>query len=189
MATNPLDIVHNPSTQSSAHDAQKAKEHAEAEARRAKLDQMRATADRTKRERVVGDTAKLGTHSLMGDHAKVVIKLVHKDKSTISFETCELSHDADGLTLIVACPSCIFRFNKRMEDSQLTLRSWHRKFTLDQTHFGKLWVNPANPSEALTLPGAIETEDVQTCPVCHFRFHIEPSKDPKEQGVSILREA
>ena len=180
---SPLNIVHNATT-TAIHDATKAKEHAEAEKRRAQLDQKRALAKQNPGE------AHLYEHSLggVGTHASVVIKVPWKDKSTLSFITCELSVDSDGLTLVIVCPSCVFRFNRRQEDHQLTMRSWHRRFTLDTFGAGELWVDPTNPKNIVRLAGTIETHEPQTCPVCHYKFQIEKSHDPKERGVSVIRE-
>lgn len=178
-----LDIVHNPTT-STRHDQQKAKERAEEAKRRAHLDRTRALA------KANPDQAKLYSHSLggVGTHASIVIKIPHKDKSTVSFMTCELSVDSEGLTLILVCPSCLFRQGRPMGESQLTLRSWHRNFTLDAYGQGELWVNPQNPSETVTLAGTIETHGVCSCPDCHFKFELEKSRDPKEKGITVIRE-
>lgn len=178
-----LDIVQN-RTPSSIHEQTKAKEHAESEKRRAEQDRRRAIVKANPTQ------AHLYSHSLggVGTHASVAIKVPHKDGTAITYITCELSVDTDGLTLIIACPCCILRHNRRVEDSQLTLRSWHRKFSLDTYGMNELWVNPANRSEVIQLAGAINTHEVQTCPVCHFKFQIERSKDPSERGVSVIRE-
>lgn len=184
--TSPLSIVHNRTT-TAAHDQMKAREKADADRRRAHLDKQRSAT----RADPVG--AKLHTHALggVGTHAAAVIRIMHKDGTTKSYETCELSVDAEGtLTLIVVCPACVFRHGRPMGDSQLTMRSNHRKFVLDPVGQGNQWHNPENPAEVVQLAGAIETIDVQTCPVCHFRFHIEKSKDQSDiRGVSVFREA
>jgi len=182
-ATSPLSIVHN-RTPSSIHEHTKAKEHAEAEKRRAELDRKRAL---TKQQ---PGQAHLYNHSLggVGSHAAVVLKVTWKDKSVKTFITCELSVDSDGLTLVLVCPSCIFRHNRLSEDSQITMRSWHRRFSLDTFGQGELWVNPVTPAETVLLAGSIETHEPQTCPVCHYKFEIEKSRDPSERGVSVIRE-
>lgn len=184
--TDPLSIVRNRTT-TQKHDEMKARERADAERRRAELDQKRAL---TKKER----GAKLHTHALGGTqtHPSIVVKLIHKDGSTADFETCELSVDIDGFTLILVCPVCLFRHNRPMDDCQITLRSWHRRFELVRTHEGKTWVNdkppPGMPNDVVLLAGAIQTVDVQTCPVCSGKFHLEPSKNPNEPGVTVYRE-
>jgi hypothetical protein len=166
------------------HETLKEREHADAEARRAELDKKRAVVSANPRE------AKLYSHSLggVGTHAAIVIKIPQKDARP-HFMTCELSLDQDGLTLIIVCPSCLLRHHRRQEDIQLTMRSWHRRFSLDPFGEGELWVNPENAADVVTLAGTIETHEVQTCPVCHLKFQIEKSRDPKERGVSVIREA
>ncbi len=182
-------IVRNPATQSAVHDYTKAKEAADAERRRSRLDEMRADVKRLKKAPVVGETAKLHTHSMGGmkSHAVVVVKYIHRDKSTRSFAICELSVDSDGLTLLLPCPSCLFRHGRKLAESHLTLRSWHRRFSLDPVGQGKIWVNPHDPAEVVTLAGAVETHEAQTCPVCSFRFEIEKSRVPDEIGLSVVR--
>lgn len=181
---SPLSIVHNPTT-SSAHDQQKAKERAEEAKRRAHLDQTRAIARANPHE------AKLYSHSLggVGTHASVVIKIPHRDGSTVSFMTCELSVDPEGLLLVMVCPSCLFRVGRPMSESQLTIRSWHRNFTLDPHGQGELWVNPENKAETVLIAGTIETHGVVSCPDCHFKFQLEKSKNPSEKGLTVIREA
>lgn len=184
--TSPLSIVHNRTT-TAAHDQMKARERADADKRRAHLDKQKSIAQASPSE------AKLYSHSLggVGSHAAIVLKIIHKDGSTVSYETCELTVDPDGtLKLIVACPSCIFRFDRPQGDSQLTLTSTHRRFVLDDVGRGNTWVSRQDPTQVVQLAGAIQTLDAQTCPVCHFRFHIDPSKDPSDvRGVSVIREA
>lgn len=181
--TSPLSIVQN-RTPSLIHEQTKAKEHAEAEKRRVELDKKRALAKQKPAE------ARLYNHSLggVGSHAAVVLKVPWKDGSTKTWITCELSVDEDGLTLVIVCPACVFRYNRRMEDSQITMRSWHRRFSLEEFGKGELWVNPVNPAETVLLAGAIATHEPQTCPVCHYKFQIERSRDPNERGVSVIRE-
>ena len=178
-----LNIVHNPTT-TLLHDQLKAKEHAESEKRRSEQDARRAIA------KANPEQAKLYSHSLggIGTHAAVVVKIPHKDGSTVSFMTCELSVDADGLTLIIVCPSCLFRHGRKMDQAQLTIRSWHRNFTLDAHGRGELWVNPENPSETVMLAGTIETHGPVSCPDCHFRFELEKSRLATEKGVTVIRE-
>lgn len=182
--TSPLSIVQN-RTPTAAHEELKAREHASAEKRRAELDQKRAIAQANPSE------AKLYNRSLGGvsTHASVVVKIAHKDNIKPDFMTCELSLDQDGLTLIVVCPCCVFRHHRRQEDSQLTIRSWHRSFSLDPFGEGELWVNPRNPAEVVTLAGTIETHGPISCPVCHLKFQLEKSRDPTERGVTLIREA
>lgn len=187
--TSPLSIVHNRTT-TAAHDAMKARERAEADRRRAHSDRQKAIASANPRE------AHLFTHSLggVGTHASVVLKIPHKDGSTRSWETCELSVESDDvLKLVVVCPSCIFRHNRSQADSQLTLTSNHRRFALDTRGAGNHWIQRDEAGiavQVVQLAGAIQTIDRQTCPVCHFVFHIEPSKDPADVvGVSVIREA
>jgi hypothetical protein len=181
--TDPLSIVHNRTT-TAAHDQMKAKEHAEAQRRRAELDKKKAIAKANPHE------AKLYNHSLggVGTHASVVVKVVKKDGIKPEFITCELSMQSDGFLLVLVCPSCIFRHQRRQEDSQITLRSWHRKFELLDYGRNEVWVSP-DKDVVVQLAGAVQTVDKQTCPVCHFAFHLEKSLDPKERGVTVLREA
>jgi len=181
---HPLDIVHNATT-SSLHDEMKARERADAEKRRAHLDKQRAVVKQNPRE------ARLYSHNLGGvhTHASVVIKVPWKDGSTKTYITCELSVDHEGLTLITVCPSCVYRHHRPVAESQLTMRSWHRRFSLDSFGEGELWVNPQNPAEVIQLAGTIETHEVQTCPDCHYRFQIEKSRDPRERGLCVMREA
>ncbi len=181
---SPLSIVQNPTT-SSAHDQQKAKERAEEHKRRAHLDKARAIARANPLEARLNNLSLGSTKT----HASVVVKIPHRDGSTVSFMTCELSVDEDGLTLVIVCPSCLFRVGRPMSESQLTIRSWHRSFTLDQRSRGSLWVNPENPSEVVTLAGTIETHGPISCPDCHFKFQLEKSKLPSEKGITVIREA
>jgi hypothetical protein len=138
-----------------------------------------------------GVTSKLMTKVLggIGTHASVVVKIVHKDQSVRTWIMCELSVDTDGLTLIMVCPSCLFRHHRKVEDSHITMRSWHRKFSLDSVGAGEFWTNPENRSEVVRLAGTIETHESQTCPVCSFKFQLEKSKVPSEKGLTVLREA
>ena len=184
--TDALSIVRNRTT-TQKHDEMRARERADAERRRAELDQKRAVV----KANPVG--AKLHQHALggVGTHAAVVIKIVNKDGSVVNYMTCELSVDSDGLTLIVCCPSCIFRHHRPMSDSQITLRSWHRKFALLPDGQGEFWASPKVPEVEqvfVTIAGVVETIDVQTCPVCNFRFHLEKSKSPSERGITVIRE-
>lgn len=168
------------------HDMLKEREYAESERRRAEQDRKRAFAQANPTSSHIFNKSLGG----VGTHAAIVIKLMHKDKSTLSFMTCELSADGDNgeLALIVVCPSCLFRHGRRMGDCQMTIRSTNRAFSLDQFGQGELWVNPENRSEVVTLAGTIETHGPVKCPVCHFKFELEKSHSPSEKGITLLRE-
>lgn len=190
---NPQDIVRNPATNSSAHDFQKAKELQDANRRRAQLDQQRALEARSKSGDAATGHARVMTKNLGGvhSHAAIVLRLTHKDGTTISFETCELSADDNGLTLVIVCPACIFRHRRRQSDSQITLRSWHRRFSLTDKLRGRLWVNPENRSETVQLAGGIVTHEKQTCPTCSFRFEIDEDRASEDhlRVSGVIREA
>ena len=75
--------------------------------------------------------------------------------------------------LIMVCPSCLHRRNLSVAQSHITIRSWHRRFTLDTKRQGELWVSPRPPHQAYTLAGTINTHETITCPTCAFKFQID----------------
>ena len=159
-------------------------QNAATERGRAELDRQRAVA------RKDPTRAHLYQHSLggVGTHASVVICIPHKDGVSRSYMTCELSAAGEGLVLVIVCPCCLFRHHRPQSESQITMRSEHRRFSLDPIGQGELWVSRQDPSVTVTLAGAIETHEVQTCPVCSFKFHLEKSRDASERGVTVIRE-
>ena len=179
------DFIKGGGTTSSAQDQRTAMANAEAEKRRQYQDSVQ--------EVVKADPAhaRLFTKKLGGlsDNASIVLKVEYADRSTRGYFMCDLTveeHDGQpGLLLLLICPSCYYGYNGRKPisaaDAHITLRSWHRKFTLDAQHEGVLWVSPLKNVEgvkpdACTLAGSIHTHETQTCPLCAYRFEIGPAR-------------
>lgn len=195
------DYVKGGGTSSSAQDQRTAMEEAHAAMRRAESDRIDRVVQTDKQyteQAGLGElSAQLGgeggvharqyTHRLGGlsDNAVVVLKIENPDRSTKSFQICELSvmeHEGElGFVLLVVCPMCLYKHGRSVAKSHITLRSWHRRFTLDEKHRGSLWVSPLQnvenePPKAYTLAGSIHTHETQTCPTCAYRFEIGPAR-------------
>jgi hypothetical protein len=196
------DYVKGGGTSSSAQDQRAAMERADAERRRElhaaelaviKADRELAEKDPTARALAAklggegGLSARMYTHSLGGlsDNAVVVLKVENADGSAKTYVICNLSateHDGGpAWDLVIVCPSCLYKKGLGVAKSHITLRSWHRKFTLDEKHAGVLWVSPLDnkegePPQAYTLAGSIHTHETQTCPTCAYKFEIGPAR-------------
>lgn len=175
--SSPHDFVKGGTT-TAAHDQMVARQHADAERRRALSDLQHQAV------REVPETVKLYTHKL-GSHQRdpvVVLKAEYQDKSLMDYIVCEISSQGpDELALTMVCMNCVRKLNRKVADSQLTIRSKHREFTLDMRtkeqggQAMELWVNPHPPGEVYTLAGEITTHGKITCPAlgCYFRFVID----------------
>ena len=184
------DFVKGGGTSSSAQDQRTAMERAEAEKRRDYQDNLQ------KIVKADPDHARMYTRKIGGisDNASIVLKVEYKDRSTRGYLMCDLSveeHDGlPGFLLLVPCPVCYYERREPVSNCTMTLRSWHRKFTLDPKHQGELWVSPlankeGQPPEACTLAGSIFTHETQTCPKCAYKFEIGAARlDAGEAPVS-----
>ena len=167
-----LDIVRNPSSASAAHEQLRAQEAASTDQRRAHDSLVKRVAAQLPEESRL-HTLRLGG---IGSTAVTVLEARNKDGSVVDYIICDLSVQDEGLVLVMVCPSCIFRHHRSVAQSHITLRSWHRRFSLDERRRGELWINPRPPHEPYTLAGTIHTHEPQTCPVCSFRFQIDGGK-------------
>lgn len=159
----------------SAYERQLQEKKADAERRRAAEDQRRQTT-------LIDPNARLSTTKLggSGSHAAIVLEFWNSDNRPDMFIVCELTVDpadplARDLILIVCCPACTKRFG--MAEAQMTIRSNHRRFELDERRKGELWVNPKDPTEFVHLAGTIHLTEMATCPGlgCGWRFKIDNS--------------
>jgi hypothetical protein len=171
------DYVKGGGTSSSAQDQRSAMERAEAEKRRTYQDNVQSVV------KADPEHARLYSHKFGGisDNASIVLKVEYADRSTRGYLMCDLlaeEHDgAPGWLLLIPCPVCYYDRREPVTNCTMTLRSWHRPFTLDPKHQGVLWVSPLKnaeglPPEACTLAGSIYTHETQTCPKCAYRFEI-----------------
>lgn len=184
------DYVKGGGTSTAAQDQRSAMERAEAEKRRSYQDNVQNIV------RADPDHARLYTRKLGGisDNASVVLKVEHKDRSTKGYLICDLlaeEHDGEPhWMLLVPCPVCYYDRGEPITNCTMTLRSWHRRFSLDPQYQGTLWVSPLDNKEgeqpeACTLAGSIHTHETQTCPKCAYRFEIGPARlDANEAPVS-----
>lgn len=159
----------------SAYEKQLQEQRADAERRRAAEDARRQATVDDPNARI--STTKLGG---AGSHAAIVLEIRNSDDRAEEFIVCELTVDRDdplglGLVLIACCPHCARRFG--MAQAQMTIRSRHRKFELDERRKGELWVNPKDPTEFAHLAGTIHLTEAVTCPGlgCGWRFKIDNS--------------
>ena len=149
-----------------------------------KADAARRRAEEEERHKttLVDPNARISTTKLggAGSHASIVLEIQTSDGTPEEFIICELTVDRDdplglGLMLIVCCPFCAIRYGS--DEAQMTIRSRHRKFELDERRKGELWVNPLDHSQFVTLAGAIHLTEAVTCPGlgCARRFKIDNS--------------
>lgn len=141
------------------------------------------------------NTLKLGGHS---DHAVIVLELRHRDGSVQDWEVCELSviggsrvgvqgantSDDAGFSLTMVCPRCVLTRGRKMELSQLTLRSTQKRMSFRPNVVPKwmrsasnLWVNPNQPGEVYQVAGSVDCDELCVCDHegCGFRFKIDDS--------------
>lgn len=202
-------------TSSAANDQKRAKEKAEADQRRAKLDRKLASVKANPTQ------ANVYTHSMGGvdTHACAVLTVKNKDGSILDFIIADVTFEEHGSVadgdrvalenaarsalrsgdaklaetslhqlqalataaekpalmpiLVMVCPSCLHRHRRSVAESHITIRSWHRRFTLDPKRAKEIWVSPRPPFEVYTLAGTIYTHETITCPMCQFRFEID----------------
>jgi rubrerythrin len=175
------DFVKGGGTSSSADDQRKAMNAAEAEKRRRYQDNVQEIA------KVDPNHARLYTKNMgsLSDNASIVLKVENRDRSTRGYLMCNLiaeEHNGEpGFLLVMICPYCYYVKRSGAALSHITLRSWHRPFSLDPKHAGTLWVSPlgnveGEDPEACTLAGSIHTHETQTCPTCAYRFEIGPAR-------------
>lgn len=157
----------------SAYERQMQEKRADALRRRAADDQQRKTT-------LVDPNARLSTTKLggAGSHAAIVLEIRNSDGKAEDFIICELTVDRDdpaglGLILIVCCPPCAVRVGS--DEAQMTIRSRHRRFELDERRKGELWVNPNRPEEFVTLAGTIHLTEIVRCPLCSKAMLIDNS--------------
>jgi uncharacterized protein YbaR (Trm112 family) len=166
-------IIVRGGTSSAANDQKLAMDKAASAARRAYHDKVKATVKQKPNE------SRLYTRSLGGvdTHASAVLTVLNKDKSVLDYIICDVSFEEhDGSMqpiLVMVCPSCLHRRQLGLEKSHITIRSWHRRFTIDQKRRGDLWVMPKPPHEAFRLAGTVNTHERITCPTCTFKFEID----------------
>lgn len=174
------DYIKGGGTSSAADDQRQAMLKADAQKRRNHQDEVKRIA---KADPV---HAKLYSRNLGGisSNASIVLKVVPPKRPT-GYIACDLiaeEHDgAPGFLLVMICPRCYYERQVGAQLAHITLRSWHRGFSLDSKLAGELWVSPINnkegePPEAYTLAGSIHTHEVQTCPTCALRFEIGPAR-------------
>jgi hypothetical protein len=170
-------------TASSGYEKQVAKEHADADRRRAYQDQQYAIA----RERP--DEAVLRVCSLGGKstHATVILALwVPVGEEIKQFMTCEITDQGNELALVVMCVPCVFKHGRRAADSQITIKQSNRKWWLVPYQEGqeqstlpkwargnRIWINPEDPNEVLPIPGTVHMHEKGVCPVCRWKFVID----------------
>lgn len=167
-------------TTSSRHDQRVAAERAEADRRRQIEDNRQRFALSNPQE------AKLRSLNLTDSRQHPIVVLVVKRPEDLTCEmTCELiwrplETPHRGRThqwlLQMVCPACVYRHNKRVAESQLSIQQVNRDFELDQRRAGELYVTPFG--DAHTLAGTIHTHDWMTCDHegCGFQFRISNSE-------------
>lgn len=171
------DFVKGGGTSSSAQDQRTAMAKAEADKRRQYQDSVKEIV------KADPDHARLFTKKLGGisDNASIVLKVENRDRSTRGYFICDLiaeEHDGEpAFVLVMICPRCYYERQAGAAMSHITLRSWHRGFSLDPKYQGELWVSPlenkeGEKPEVYTLAGSIHTHETQTCPTCALRFEI-----------------
>jgi len=162
-------------TVTSAYERDLQLKKADAERRRTEEENRRQTT-------LIDPNARISTTKLGGtqSHAAIVLEIRNSDGKAEEFIVCELTVDRDdpsgiGLMLVVCCPSCAIRYGSA--EAQMTIRSRHRKFELDERRKGELWVNPNRPEEFVTLAGTIHLTEAVMCPGlgCGRRFRIDNS--------------
>jgi len=163
-------------TTSAAHDQEMARQKADADHRRAVQDQQFALANQKPNEARL-NSLDLGSKNA---HATVVLGIKHpKDNQVLDWISCELitqTKDDGGVELVLnmACPSCAQR---DAQNAQFKFAQSHHLFWLDTKDAGQLWINPADPSEVLTLAGTITTKGWIRCPGlgCPWKMRIDKS--------------
>jgi len=150
------------------------------QAKRQDAERRRAEEDKRRLATLTDPNARISTTKLggAGSHASIVLEIRNSDGKAEEYIVCELTVDRDdetgqGLMLVVCCPFCAVRFGSA--EAQMTIRSRHRKFELDERRKGELWVNPLIPTEFVYLAGTIHLTDVTRCPTCSRAFVIDNS--------------
>ena len=206
------DFIKGGGTPTIANEQMKAREAAETARRQAHHDRIVQTTARGKTEvkrdetgaRIVKASTDADTEhysalysrniGALSDHATIVLRAENRDKTVLDYIICNLVVEDAQLgrfVLVMVCPSCLHKHGKTLKESHITLRSYHRAFSLHERHRGELWVNPrvkidpnADP-KVVTLAGSVDTHEVQTCPLCAFRFEIGQAKiEPGDPIVS-----
>lgn len=203
------DFIKGGGTATTGNEQMRARVRADAERRRADHDRKVAAARGTveaKRDasgaRVIKTASDMETqhHAAMytrdlgslSNHAGIVLAAESRDREIFDYIICNLVVEDAALgrfMLVMVCPSCLHKHGKSLQESHITLRSYHRPWSLHEKHRGELWVNPrlkddpdADP-RVVTLAGSIETHEVQTCPTCAFRFEIGPAKTKPDEPI------
>lgn len=162
-------------THTAAHDRQVAEARADAERRRQVEDNrqrfvMKNPSEARLRSLNLNDSSR---------HPMIVLK-VTRPEDLVCEMTCELltrpvsvpmrdGRDFQWILQMV-CPACVYRHNRLVGESQLTIQELNREFEVDQRRAGELYVTPGG--KAYTLAGTIHVKDWVSCDYCHFRFTI-----------------
>lgn len=177
-------------TTTGAYDKQLAEQRADIERRRAITDaKRRIVRDQQSRE---DGAAVMRTHLLGGQHSQhPMVVLAIKRPKQMEFDdwiTCELSEqgEAGELALIIACPRCILTMGRPSDQSQITILQSNRAFTFEprapkwmwvEDQENRIWRNPKNPDEIISVAGTIHMHEFGRCPHlgCGFQFTIDDS--------------
>lgn len=88
--------------------------------------------------------------------------------------------------LVMLCPKCRQR-GLPGHMCQIKIDDRNKRWTLDEKYKGHVWVDP-DTNEALVLAGAVDIQDICSCPTpgCGFRFRVSDARNAEYPGVSRL---
>lgn len=176
----PLTVIVKGGTSTSAWDRQKAEQYRQSDELRAHQDRQRQAVAEAQGQPNVR-AALLSRQLLSPTNPKVVIVYKGRDSALDRDCLCELvlspraDADEDEMILVLVCPKCLERTG-RMDDSQVIIRSSHKRMHLDTSRAGA-WINPLD-GQVHHLAGEITIDEKCKCDAvgCTWRFAIEASK-------------
>jgi len=170
----PVDAFVKGGTTSQRWDNDKKKFYAETEKRRAHQDAQRQLVEGSAgRPNMMSSLVSM---QLSGQgNPKVCLTYKAHDTALEQQALCEVAITGpEQMLLSLVCPKCLERTGK-MHDSQVIVRSEHRKFHLDVSKKG-VWVDPGS-GLSYPLAGTITADDLLTCSAlgCGWKFRIDDS--------------
>lgn len=166
-------------TTTTEYDRQVARDRADTERRRDYQDSQWRVA-KSRPDETIYRTKLLGGRN---HYATIVLAAKHpKDNEILEWMTCELIQQDDQLVLMVVCLRCVFRLGRPQGESQIKIEQKNRQFyfTPELPKWAKgerIWVNPADPNDVVTLAGSVTMPEWAHCPHlgCGWTFTIDDS--------------
>jgi len=175
-------------TSTGAYDREREKRKADAEMRRAQLDEQMAAGRQGATVDQSGFTlARLGSARMVTEHSpRLVLYYMNRDhtvRQECKSEITTTEHPTDparlDMTFALVCPRCLERGEPQGE-SQMLVRESHRKFWIDERTKGSVIAlrDPWGNLDPVIICGTVTVQDIVRCKNynCNYAVRINDSK-------------